>query len=95
MRWFTPGWACFLAGMARISWQLAIRAGSCDCIHRKKELTAASRWLRVEMLLCLLVSSQFRNPAMAASSMRSRVSLSGGMDLTSLKKAISSLNASR
>jgi hypothetical protein len=38
--------------MARISWQLAIRAGSWDCSHRKNELIAASRWLRVEMLLC-------------------------------------------
>ena len=78
-----------------MSWQLAIRAGSWDCSHRKNELTAARRWLRVEMLLCRSASSQFRNPVMAAASMRSRVSLSGGMDLTSLKKAISSLNVSR
>ena len=32
---------------------------------------------------------------MAAASMRSRVSLSGGMDLTSPKKTISSLKVSR
>ena len=52
-----------------MSWQQAIRAGSWDCSHRKNELIAARRWLRVEMLLCLLVSSQFRNPVMAAASM--------------------------
>ena len=30
----TAGWVCFLAGMARMSWQQAIWVGSCDCIHR-------------------------------------------------------------
>src|SRR5712692_9811452 len=90
VRWFTPGRAVFLAGTARMSWQPAIRAGSCDCSQRKNELSPASRWLRVEMLLCRSVSSQSRNLVMAAASMRSRVSLSGGMDLTSPKKAISS-----
>ena len=30
----TAGWGCFLAGMARMSWQQAIRVGSWDCIHR-------------------------------------------------------------
>ncbi len=39
--------------------------------------------------------SQFRNPVMAAVSMHSRVSFSGGMDLSSRKKAIRSLNVSR
>ena len=77
MRWFTPGWACFLAGIARISWQLAILAGSWDCSHRKNELIAARRWLRVAMLLCRSASSQFRNPVTASASMRSRVSLLG------------------
>ena len=47
------------------------------------------------MLLCLLVSSQSKNPVMAAASMQSRVSFSGGMDLSSRKKTISSLNVSR
>jgi hypothetical protein len=78
-----------------MSWQAAILAGSWDCSHRKNELIAARRWLRVEMLLCLSASSQSRNPVIAAASMRSRVSLSGGMDLPSRKKAISSLKVSR
>ena len=52
-----------------MSWQAAILAGSWDCSHRKNELIAARRWLRVEMLLCRSVSSQFRNPVMAAASM--------------------------
>jgi len=47
------------------------------------------------MLLCLSASSQFRNSVMAAGSMRSRVSLPGGMDLPSRKKTISSLKVSR
>ena len=64
-----------------MSWQQAIRAGSWVCIHAKNELIAASRWLRVDALLPRLVSSQSRNPVMAAASMQSRVSLSGGMDL--------------
>src|ERR1700691_1661722 len=81
--------------MARMSWQPAIRAGSCDCSHRKNELIAARRWLRVEMLLCRPAASQFRNPVMAAASMWSRVSLSGAMDRPSLKKAISSRKVSR
>ena len=63
-----------------MSWQLAIRAGSWDCSHRKNELIAARRWLRVETLLCLSASSQVRNSLMAAASMQSRVSFSGGMD---------------
>ena len=52
-----------------MSCQQAIRAGSSVCIHGQNELIAASRWLRVEMLLCLSVSSQFRNPVTAAASM--------------------------
>jgi len=47
------------------------------------------------MLLCLSASSQFRNPVMAAASMRSRVSLPGGIDLSSRNQEIRSLNVSR
>src|SRR5208283_2883392 len=50
-------------------------------------LTAARRWLRVEMLLCRSASSQSRNTVIASASMRSRVSLSGGMDLQSRNQA--------
>ena len=78
-----------------MSWQPAILVGSWDCSHRKNELTAARRWLRVEMLLCRSVSSQSRNAVIASASMRSRVSLSGGMDLQSRNQAISSLKVSR
>jgi len=51
----------------------------------QNELIAASRWLRVDALLCRLVSSQSRNPVMAAASTQSRVSLPGGVDLSSRK----------
>ena len=51
-----------------MSWQLAILAGSWDCSHRKNELIAARRWLRVETLLCPPASSQFRNSLIAAAS---------------------------
>ncbi len=78
-----------------MSCQQAIRAGSWVCIQVQNELIAASRWLRVEMLLCLSVSSQFRNPVTAAASMRSRVSLPGGIDLSSRNQEIRSLNVSR
>ena len=52
------GWSCLLEGIARMSWQHAIRAGSWVCIQRKNELIAASRWLHVEGLLCRSVRSQ-------------------------------------
>jgi len=78
-----------------MSCQQAIRAGSWVCIQVQNELIAASRWLRVEMLLCLPVSSQFRNPVTAAASMRSRVSLPGGTCLSSRNQEIRSLNVSR
>lgn len=68
-----------------MSWQQAMRAGSCDCIQEKNESIAARRWLLVEALLCRLTRSQSRNPVMAAASISSRVSLSGGMDRSSRK----------
>ena len=74
-----------MAGIARMSWEHAMRAGSSDCIQVKNESIAARRWLLVEAVLCRLVRSQVRNPAMAAASISSRVSLSGGMDRSSRK----------
>ena len=62
-----------------MSWQHAMRAGSCVCIQVKNESIAASRWLQVEALLCRLVRNQSRKPVMASASIRSRVSFSGGM----------------
>lgn len=51
----------------------------------KNESIAASRWLLVDALLCRVVRSQVRNPVMAAASIRSRVSRSGGMCRSSRK----------
>ena len=68
-----------------MSWQHAMRAGSWDCIQVKNESIAARRWLLVEAVLCRLVRSQVRNPVMAAASISSRVSFSGGMDRSSRK----------
>jgi hypothetical protein len=47
------------------------------------------------MALCRSASSQFRKAVMAPASMWSRVSVWSGTDLTSAKKMISSLKASR
>jgi hypothetical protein len=51
----------------------------------ENESIAARRWLLVEAVLCRLVRSQVRNPVMAAASINSRVSFSGGMDRSSRK----------
>ena len=81
--------------MARMSCQQAIRAGSSVCIHVAKELIAASRWLRVETLLCRSSCRWPRNAVTAPASMWSRVSLAGGTDRSSRNQAIRSLNVSR
>ena len=78
-----------------MSCQQAIRAGSSVCIHVANELIAASRWLRVETLLCRLSCSQPRNAVTASASRWSRVSLAGGTDRSSRNQAIRSLNVSR
>jgi len=62
-----------------------MRAGSSVCIQVKNESIAASRWLHVDGLLCRLARSQVRNPVIAATSISSRVSRSGGMFRSSRK----------
>jgi hypothetical protein len=53
-----------------MSWQRASWVGFWDCSHRENELIAARRWLRVDVLLCRLTSSQFRNPVVRFPSYR-------------------------
>ena len=81
-----------LAGIARMSWQHAMRAGSWVCIQAKNESIAASRWLLVDEFP-RLVRSQSRNPVTAAASISSRVSRSGEPLVAEVQ--INSVNASR
>jgi len=76
-----------------MSWQQAIRAGSCDCIHRFKRADAARRWFRVDTLLCCWPRAS-QEPGDRGGVDAVEGELFGREDLSSLAKDVQQLNVS-
>ena len=87
------GAACLLCGIASTCWYWRSRAGSSHFAYPTNALMAQSRWLRVESEHPLASSHSMNSST--PSRPRSSIESPSGSFPRSLKKAMSSLNASR